>query len=428
MIRIRLVTASRVRKYTWYNSNTHTEDTTLNDMKSPQEKILYLITKSNWGGAQRYVYDLACEAKQNGYLPVVGCGGNGVLTEKLKEQDISVAPIKSFQRDVNLIKELLSFFDVIRLVRAERPIIVHVNSSKAGGIGALAARISSRACIVFTVHGLPQREKRSFLSRIFISFATWLTALLSHRIITVTHEDAMTLRKQPFLKHKVEHIQLGVERNVIPKDEARAYIRSHLDASDIQKLSGNTLWVGTVAELTDNKGHRYALEAFTHTIKKYPDVRYILIGNGELEAKLKTYAEHHGLQDHVIFAGFIPNAASLYSAFDIYLASSVKEGLPYTILEALTSGTPIIATRVGGIPDVIKHTESGHLIDAESSHEIHEALTRLIEDESYRALLGRQAQEDAARLQTKKLMAENTFRLYGECAQPNISEVSQVVR
>lgn len=386
-------------------------------MKTPQ-KILFLITKSNWGGAQRYVFDLACEAKTHGYEPIVGCGGNGILTSKLHERNIRTTSITAFQRDINLVKELQSFFDVFRIIKAERPDLIHVNSSKAGGIGALAARLQSSACIVFTVHGLPQREKRSFLSRTMIAFATWLTAILSHRVITVTKADAEILQKQPFLKKKVHHIQLGIEHAALPTTEARARIRDHLDQKDREKLSGDNLWIGTVAELTANKGHRYALEAFSALVRTHPDARYILIGSGELENELRLDVEKRGLQDKVIFAGFVPDAASLYAAFDMYVASSVKEGLPYTILEALMTGIPVIATRAGGIPEVIAHGVSGHLVASESSAELATSMAQLAENEPYRTTLANNAQAEAGRLHTKAVMANETFTLYQECTQP----------
>lgn len=398
------------------------------DMESSKEKILYLITKSNWGGAQRYVFDLACEAQKRDYTPLVGCGGTGPLTEKLQKQGIRVVQIKALQRDVHFLKEIISFFDIVKLIRTEQPHVVHVNSSKAGGIGALAARINRSPCIVFTVHGLPQREKRSWLSRTLIGIATWITAVISHKIITVTRDDAEVLRRQPFLKNKIAHIQLGIEHTAISRDKAQSYITGFLDTADSRELPGDALWIGTVAELTNNKGHRYALEALNQVIKKHPQLRYVLIGSGELEKELRTYVEKNKLENHVFFTGFVPNAASLYAAFDIYLATSTKEGLPYTILEALMTGTPVIATRVGGIPDVIEHTVSGHLINPESPDEITEALLKLIENTSYRVSLGKTAQDRANRLHNKEMMATETFRLYRECAQPNRDQVSQVVR
>ncbi len=376
---------------------------------------MYIVTKGNWGGAQRYVYDLACEATARGFLPVVASGENGLLTRRLKELGIATKQLPSLARDVSIFKDFRSFFEIFRLVQKIRPAVIHVNSSKAGGIGALAARLASSACIVFTVHGLPQNEDRSWLPKKIIVLLTWLTALLSHRVIAITNGDAEQLRRQPFLRKKIHYIPNGIAYVGKDRDRARALIVSHISDTNAQEKLAGGIWIGTVAELTRNKGHQYALEALVTLSNRYPNIVYVVVGDGELSPEYKLFVEEHDLQNHVFFTGFIPDAAELYSAFDIYLASSIKEGLPYTIIEAMSSGVPIVASRVGGIPDVIMHGISGHLIVIHSSDAIVEALTHILENKAYRAALGENARREALKTYTKSAMAEKTFRLYDNC-------------
>ena len=111
-------------------------------MDSGRQKILLVITKSNWGGAQRYVYDLATNLPRDRFEVIVACGGSGTLITRLKESGVRVIPLGKLGRDISLGDDLGSFFSLLRILRTEHPDILHLNSSKAGGLGALAGRIA----------------------------------------------------------------------------------------------------------------------------------------------------------------------------------------------------------------------------------------------------------------------------------------------
>ncbi len=386
--------------------------------KQDRSTILYLITKSNWGGAGRYVYDLACAVRDQGYAPIVACGGKGLLVTRLTEQQIPTRSIPALERDVSLLKDFRSLLSIIRIVRETHPAIVHVNSSKVGGIGALATRLCSRACIIFTVHGLPQHEDRPWLSKKMIALITWITALLAHHVITVSTNDTEILRAQPFLSKKVHRVQLGIVPQSHDHVSAREIVCRYLSDVPANTRLAEKFWIGTVAELTPNKGHLYALEALITLFKQYPDLVYICVGEGELSETLHLFVHTHHLEDRVFFTGFIPEAAMLYSAFDICLVPSIKEGLPYSILEAMHTGTPIVASAVGGIPDVIRDGISGCLVAPHSPPALVHALTQLIENRAYRTTLGEVAQEEARHQYTISAMVADTCALYRSCAQP----------
>src|SRR3989338_2833403 len=123
-------------------------------------KVLYLITKATWGGAQRYVYDLATNLPPGRFEAVVAFGERGRLADMLTQKNIALRPLPSLGRDVVLFSDIASFFQILGLLRRERPDVVHLNSSKAAALGALAARLAGIRKIVFTVHGWPFKEDR----------------------------------------------------------------------------------------------------------------------------------------------------------------------------------------------------------------------------------------------------------------------------
>ena len=116
-----------------------------------KKKVTYVITKSNWGGAQRYVFDLATNLPKEQFEVAVALGGDGLLAKKLQERNTSIYRSISLGRDISIGKDIRSFFELYRLFKKERPDVVHLNSSKAGGIGALAARVAGIKKIIFTM-------------------------------------------------------------------------------------------------------------------------------------------------------------------------------------------------------------------------------------------------------------------------------------
>src|SRR3989344_2148103 len=119
-------------------------------MENAKKKVLFIITKGNFGGAQRYVFDLATNLPKEKFEVVVACGEGNLLVERLGAEKIRAVKMSSSQRDINIIKDSKTFFEILRLIREEKPDVLHVNSSKAGGLGALAGRLTGIHKIIFT--------------------------------------------------------------------------------------------------------------------------------------------------------------------------------------------------------------------------------------------------------------------------------------
>ena len=305
--------------------------------KGPK-KVLFLITKSNWGGAQRYVYDLATNIPQDQFVPVVALGQSGRLSEELAKEGVSVITLPDLGRDVDLVSDIRAFFQIWALLRKERPDVVHLNSSKAAAFGALAARLSGVPRILFTAHGWPFKEHRGFLSSGLIRTISWFTAFLSHSVIVVSKEDEYIGRLMQGISKKIQYIPLGI---AIP-----AFLPREMASLILPPLTNAWPRLVTIAELTANKGLSYALEAIL-LLKEYKtDVSYFIIGEGEERDRLMTQARMLGITDRVYFLGFIPDAARYLKAFDVFVLPSVKEGMPYVLLEAGMAKLPIVSTTV----------------------------------------------------------------------------------
>lgn len=370
------------------------------------KKILYVITKSNWGGAQRYVYDLATSLPRDQFEPVVACGGNGELVTHLTHAGVRTVTIKSFQRDIALGKDMAAFLELLRLFRAERPHVVHLNSSKAGGVGALAARLAGVPRTIFTAHGWAFNEPRSTVVRGFIWLAHWVTALLCHAVIAVSKRDHAQGAAMPFVAHKMTLIHNGIRpEELLPRKQAQREIFGTV-------LPAKTLIVGTIAELHPNKGLACGLEAIKSLTDAGIPVVWGIIGTGEARTALLENVSVLEVTNRVVFAGTKERAARYLSAFDVFLLPSAKEGLPYVLLEAGAAHLPIVATNVGGIPEIVADGTTGMLVPPCDAESIVSALKVLAENHALRASLGNRARDTIANSFSFERMFTKTEALY----------------
>lgn len=372
-------------------------------------KILFVITKSNFGGAQRYVYELATHLPKDQFEVVVACGGEGLLYTKLHTAGIRVCLIQSFERDINLKKEIQAFQELTTIIHAERPDIVHLNSSKAGGVGALAAHWCHVPKIIFTAHGWPFFERRSFFWRIIVWFASWITVFLSHTVIVVSHHD-ITQARMYGLKHKLNHIYTALPSiPFLSRDEAR----THLFGTDIRTQHDTDIWLVTIAEHTPNKNLLFAIHAVAeHNRTHSKKIFYTLIGDGEQTELLTKYIHTHNLTSQIHLAGYRDDARTMLRAFDIFLLSSTKEGFPYTLLEAGLAGVPCIASDVGGIHEIIRHHETGVCFNPLHSDSLRDALVAATQDTEQMQAYAKNLQKIVMDEFNITIMIKKTISLY----------------
>jgi len=372
-----------------------------------KKKLLYVITKSQFGGAQRYVLELASALKEE-YDVSVACGGSGELVQKLQHAHIPVTPLRHIVRDMGLSKELRAVRELKRIFKEECPDIVHLNSSKAGVLGAIAARLTGVPHIIFTAHGWPFLERRNILWKTVAWLGSWVTALLSHTVIVVSNYDK-THAHMPFVApFKIIHTAVPPVA-FLPRSTARLNL---LSSETVQKHRDD-VWLGTIAELTQNKNLFVAIDAVRiHNKVHAQKIFYTIIGSGELLDEIVQYIEKYNLTEYVKLAGYVDSARKYLTAFDLFVLPSKKEGFPYALLEAGAAGIPIIASNVGGIPELIKDTKTGLLIDPEDTNTLVTALGQSVDypeqtEASAAALIERIEKHHALHV-----MIEKTKRLY----------------
>jgi len=358
-------------------------------MDDKKKKILFVITKSNWGGAQRYVYDLATVLRDKGYNTKVATGGHGVLVEKLNEANVETIEIPGLQRDISLSGEFQAFVFLWKLFRKEKPDVVHLNSSKAG-LGALAARLAGVKKIVFTLHGLAHNEERPAWQKFLIRRFYFLTILFSHKTIAVSKALQTQANSNFYLlsrKIVLVHNGLLIPEFMSRKDASLMLLKSAgIENVEIETVS---MVFGTIGELHPIKGHEYLVEGFKDALDKSVIPLYLfIISDGQEREKRQKQIDSLNLQKHVFLCGRVDNAMRALKAFDIFIFPSLSEGLPYAVQEAGLASLPVIATNVGGIPELVVDRDTGLLIRPRSAKDITESMLELTYDPVLRKKLG----------------------------------------
>ncbi len=339
-------------------------------------KVLLVITKANWGGAQKYVFELATRLPKDQFEVKVICGQGEIMSQKLKDAGIIVMQIPELGRDVDVGSDTNAFSKLRQIFKLENPDIVHLNSSKIGGLGALAAKFAGVKKIIFTVHGFAFNEDRSGMQKIAIKLLSWLTLFLSTDVICISEQEYNQVKNWPFVSKKIKVIHNGItEQAFLDKAAAQQELAKALNKSSY--FFSDKKIVGTIAELTKNKGLEYAVYAF----KNIENAVYVIIGAGEQKEYLTKLIKDTNLENRVFLAGYISDASKLLKAFDVFLLPSLKEGVPYVILEAGNAWVPVIATNVGGVSEIID-SNSGMLIQPKSTEEIVKAVKEILSSQA----------------------------------------------
>ena len=350
-------------------------------------KILQIMPEFGLAGAERMAEALLLELKHQGcdVVAVSLFDFHSAITDNLESQGIKIHYLgKKRGPDVTMLTKLY------RVFREEKPDIVHTHRYVCEYVipAAILAGVSGR---VHTVHNVAEKERLpKKLQHFFYHFC---------HVVPVGLSPLVTRSVQAFYKlpdHRVPTIYNGIQ--ISKTTEKTNY---HV------KDCFHFLHVGRFAE---QKNHVGMVKAFAEFHRTHPDADLTLVGSGELFDQVRDQIRSLGLEDVIHTPGQVDNIIELYSNYDAFLLPSHYEGMPITLIEAMASGMPIIASEVGGIPDMLRHEHSGLLCTAEPES-ISDAMARMYGDEALRQRLGRQALEDSGRFSARH-MAEAYLEVY----------------
>ncbi len=371
-------------------------------------KILYVITQSELGGAQKYVFDMAQGARRQGYDVTVASAPNPSFRDALEHNGVVFRELKHSRRALHFLTDIKLLLSLVKLLRTEKPDILHLNSSKIGGLGALAGKLCHVRKIIFTAHGWAFNERRPWWQQTAIILASRFAALFQDTIICVSDFDrkaALARKVAPESKLVTVHNGIDVKEFMfLSKEEAREKLG----------IGQDNFVVGTVANLYKNKSLDTLVLSAISASHAVPDIRFVIIGEGVERARLESMIAKYHLSGHVTLAGALENAPHYLKAFDVFCLPSKKEGLPYTLLEAMAARVPVIASAVGGIPEIITHEKNGLLLKPASPGTLWDAIAFLMKNKKKAKEMQTAAFETVKTGFSRKRMIEETLALYAQ--------------
>jgi glycosyltransferase involved in cell wall biosynthesis len=340
-------------------------------------RLVYVVTLAEVGGAQSYVRDLL-PAMREAFDLTVAAHGEGPLRAAAVELGIPFVPLRHVRRPLSLVHDPIGLLELTRLFRRVRPEIVHLNSSKAGVLGRIAAAIARVPVRVFTAHGWAFKATTGPGSLVYL-WADRAVRPLTTRIICVSETElraglaarVCTIEKAAVIENAVE---VGPPRQPRPPDAGRVEIVS-------------------VGRLAPPKDFSTLLAAIAHFSPG--KIRLTVLGDGPLRGPLEDEVARRGLTREVEFAGEVADVRPYLAASDIFVLSSNSEGMPLSVLEAMAGGLPVVASAVGGLHEVVVEGVTGFLVPPGNSEHLADRLDRLVADARLRERLGREGRRRA---------------------------------
>lgn len=363
-------------------------------------KILQIIDGLNIGGAEILLVDLVTGIQQAGLDVLVGYSTPGVLKDRLEEAGVPCIRLPRYGR-----VDPFLFLNMCRLILLEKPDVVHTHLFKSDLHGRLAAAVCRVPVIVSTLHNTDVWAKKPLLGRIYGA-----TAAFANQLIAVTEEvrnyqiehTGISPRKIVVIKNgiRVEKFQPNPNRKQALRDELR--------------ISTGIPLVGIIGRLQPQKDHGCFLRSAALIWQAMPQARFVVIGEGPLREDLQAQAAQLGLEDAVVFCGLRQDIPEVLASLNILVISSLWEGLPVTLLEAMAAGIPVVATQVGGIPEVVQSETSALLVPPGSPEALAEACLRILRDRKFAARLAQNALDVVRSQYSVDAMIAKTLMLYKE--------------
>ena len=382
----------------------------------PPVRILRVIARLNMGGPALHVAYLTAGLRKRGYDTTLVAGslarGEDSMAFVADEREVGVVRIDELGREISPLRDLVATLRLARLIRRERPDILHTHTAKAGTVGRVAALLAGRRkppIVVHTFHGHVLRGYFGPVRSLFFRLLErWLargtTALVA--VSPQVRDDLVSLGVAPAERFVVIRLGIELDERVAGPQNGRLESRRYLGIPPDRFAVG---WIGrmTAVKRTDD-----VLVAFKQLRDAGVDACLCMVGDGPDRVQLERRAHELGVVKETLFLGYQEDVAPFYAAFDALVLPSSNEGTPVSAIEALAAGRPVVATRVGGVPDVVQEGEDGFLVEPGATGELADRLARLAGDPELRERMGRAGRERVVPRYAVERLVDDVDRLY----------------
>lgn len=358
-------------------------------------RILQISTHLNIGGIGNYILSLSSALKSKGaYVIVASSGGN--LETELSKYGIGHEHLDIKTKFELSPKVFKSAFALAGIIKREKIDIIHAHSRVSQAVSFFASRMTGTPFIT-TCHGYFKKRGRGI-------FDTW-----GEKVVAISDAVRTHLIEDLGVKSgRIELIYSGVDVDRFSKRYSDIEIREMKKGLGLK----NGPIIGTIGRLSSVKGQKFLIEAMRDIISKIQDAQCLIVGSGDEESDLKELAASLNIEDRVYFVPSDPDTGKFLQIMDVFVFPSIKEGLGIALLEAMAAGLPCVASRVGGISDIITNESDGMLVEACDARAITGAVLLLLKDPVFRNQMGNRAGALVAEKFSLSSMADKTMILY----------------
>jgi glycosyltransferase involved in cell wall biosynthesis len=376
-------------------------------------KILRIVARLNIGGPAIHVVLLTAGLNPQRFDSRLVCGrenpGEGSMLDYALAHGVQPIIIPEIVGEFSLgPREFRALAHLYRLMRREKPDVVHTHTAKAGFVGRVAARLARVPVVVHTFHGHVLQGyysplKTSLLRRMERALAGWTDCILA--VSEGVKQDLLAYGVAA--PEKILVMPLGLELEpFLDGHAAHGAFRREWHVQEADRL------VGIVGRIFPIKNHHLFLEAAALVAQEEPTARFVIVGDGLLRAEVERQARALGLSDRVIFTGWRRDLPSIYADLDVLAVTSNNEGTPVSAIEAMASACPVVATRVGGLPDLIREGETGLLVPPGDAPAVAAAIVRLLRQPADARRLGQAGQAAVRERFAVQRLISDMERLY----------------
>lgn len=374
--------------------------------------LLYVITKLELGGAQKQLLSLISRLNRNKFRIFLFTAKDGLLLKEAQNlSGVIIKKSKYLERAINPLKDIPAFIELGNFIRENKIDIVHTHSSKAGILGRLAARRQGVRVIIHTVHGWSFNDYQPAFLKNFYVWLERISAKFTDKLIVVSNHDRQNgLKNRIGSKDKYICISYGTDDNEFREQDKS--IREEFGLSD------KDLLVGTVSCLKPQKSPQDFIKLAFLVNKVLADTKFILVGDGILRKKIEKLVDRLNLNNNVILAGWRRDIPRVLSSIDVFVLTSLWEGLPVSVLEAIKASRPVVATNTGGIAEVIEDGKTGFLIQPKDMFAMRDKLALVLRDKDLRIELAQAAKANLGPNFSFEHMAADTQGIYENLLNP----------
>lgn len=340
-----------------------------------KRKIAFIITQLQLGGAQKSVLYSVNNLPKKEFETYLLCGKGASLDAHAKKEVKNLFFIPSLVRQINPIKDLLAFKQIITTLKQINPDIVHTNCPKAGILGRIAAKVFTKAKVVHTTHGFVFYEGQNIIKKYFYIFIERFASLFADKMIFVSQRDLQTaLKYQITSKKKAVLIRAGVE--VKTKENISVNKEKYFKEFNLKQ---DTKIILQTANLKPEKAPLESVKIAQIVCQKYPKAVFLYTGEGPLRKETETLIKQFKLENNFKLIGERKDIDKLLAIADVFMLTSVREGLPMALLEALFMQVPAVCYDVGGIKEVLSNSKNGFLIPPKNCKKAAKSILDILE-------------------------------------------------